>query len=56
MIHGQVMQVLLLFYLAPLWTVVFARMLLGERAGAVGALVMLLSLIGAAVMLWKTGS
>jgi hypothetical protein len=38
------MQVLLLFYLAPLWTLVFARIVLKERAGAVGALVVLLSL------------
>ena len=56
MIHGRVMPVLLLFYLAPLWTVVFARLLLGERAGAVGGLVILLSLAGAAVMLWEPGS
>jgi drug/metabolite transporter (DMT)-like permease len=55
MIHGQVMQVLLLFYLAPLWTLVFARIILKERAGAVGVLVVLLSLIGAAIMLWKSG-
>jgi drug/metabolite transporter (DMT)-like permease len=55
MIHGQVMQVLLLFYLAPLWTLVFARILLKERAGAVGALIVLLSLMGAAIMLWKSG-
>jgi drug/metabolite transporter (DMT)-like permease len=56
MIHGQVMQVLLLFYLAPLWTVGFAVLLLGERAGAVGLLVILLSLAGAALMLWQRGT
>jgi drug/metabolite transporter (DMT)-like permease len=53
MIHGQVMQVLLLFYLAPLWTLLIARVLLGERAGAVGALLVVLSLAGAAIMLWE---
>lgn len=53
MIHGQVMQVLLLFYLAPLWTVVFARLLLNERPGAAGAAVILLSLAGAVLMLWQ---
>jgi drug/metabolite transporter (DMT)-like permease len=52
-IHGQVMQVLLLFYLAPLWTVLFARLLLDERPGAVGGAVIVLSLAGAAVMLWQ---
>jgi drug/metabolite transporter (DMT)-like permease len=54
-IRGEVMQVLLLFYLAPLWTIVFARALLGERAGRVGLLVVGLSLAGAAVMLWRPG-
>ncbi len=55
MIHGQVMQVLLLFYLAPLWTVLFAAALLGERPGGVGFLVILLSLAGAGLMLWQPG-
>ena len=53
MIHGQVMQVLLLFYLAPLWTLLFARALLDERPGAVGVLIIALSLGGAALMLWE---
>src|SRR5262245_21531178 len=52
-IHGQVMQVLLLFYLAPLWTVGLAAVVLGERPGAVGLFVVLLSLAGAALMLWQ---
>ncbi len=56
MVHGEVMQVLLLFYLAPLWTVVFARLLLHERAGPTGLLVVLLSLAGAALMLWVPGA
>lgn len=55
MIHGQVMQVLLLFYLAPLWTVLLAALLLGERPGTLGLLVILLSLAGAATMLWQPG-
>src|SRR5574340_66772 len=29
-LHGEVMRVLLLFYLSPLWTVLLAHMLLGE--------------------------
>ena len=53
MLHGEVMRVLLLFYLAPLWTVLLARLLLGERAGRWGLRVILLSLAGAAVMLWQ---
>ncbi len=54
-IHGEVMRVMLLFYLAPLWTVVFARVLLGERVGWRGAPVILLSLLGAWVMLAAGG-
>lgn len=55
MLQGEVMQVLLLFYLAPLWTVLFAHLLLRERPGAVGLLVVALSLAGAVTMLWKPG-
>ncbi|MEW5943454.1 MAG: DMT family transporter [Pseudomonadota bacterium] len=51
-IHGEVMRVLLLFYLAPFWTVIFARVLLAERLNGAGWLVMGLSLSGAVVMLW----
>lgn len=53
MLHGEVMRVLLLFYLAPLWTVLLARLLLGERTGRAGAAVIVLSLAGAVVMLWQ---
>ncbi len=52
MLHGEVMRVLLLFYLAPLWTIVFSYWLLGERLNLYGYLVMTLSLSGAVVMLW----
>jgi drug/metabolite transporter (DMT)-like permease len=53
MLHGEVMRVLLLFYLAPLWTVLLARLLLGERAGRSGAAVIALALAGAVAMLWQ---
>jgi drug/metabolite transporter (DMT)-like permease len=52
-VHGEVMRVLLLFYLAPLWTVLLARLLLGERLTRAGAMLVGLSLTGAAVMLWR---
>jgi len=51
-IHGEVMRVLLLFYLAPLWTVMFARWLLAERLAGLGYAIVGLSLAGACVMLW----
>ncbi|MDE2598474.1 MAG: DMT family transporter [Rhodocyclaceae bacterium] len=49
---GEVTRVLLLFYLSPLWTVIFARALLGERLNATGTLIIAISLSGACVMLW----
>ncbi len=57
-LRGEVMRVLLLFYLAPFWTLLFARILLNERASPQGYLVLALSLAGAAVMLWhpETGA
>lgn len=51
-LHGVVMRVLLLFYLAPLWTVLLAWLLLGERLCRAGAGVVALSLLGAVTMLW----
>jgi drug/metabolite transporter (DMT)-like permease len=53
MLEGEVMRVLLLFYLAPLWTVLLARLLLGERLNRHGYGVIALSLSGALVMLWQ---
>lgn len=55
-VHGTVMRVLLLFYLAPLWTVLFARLLLGEKLNRYGAGVMAMSLLGAGIMLWQPGA
>jgi drug/metabolite transporter (DMT)-like permease len=52
-LHGEVMRVLLLFYLAPLWTIFLSRLLLGERLNAAGAAVVALSLGGAVTMLWR---
>jgi drug/metabolite transporter (DMT)-like permease len=53
MLHGEVMRVLLLFYLAPVWTILFSFWLLGERLDRFGYLVIVLSLTGAMVMLWE---
>ncbi len=54
-IGGEVMRVMLLFYLAPLWTLLFARLILHERAGRHGLAVIALSMGGAFVMLWQPG-
>jgi drug/metabolite transporter (DMT)-like permease len=52
-LEGEVMRVLLLFYLAPLWTVPMARLLLHERLDARGFLVMAVAFAGAMIMLWR---
>jgi drug/metabolite transporter (DMT)-like permease len=52
-LNGEVVRVLLLFYLAPLWTVLLSRVLLGERLNRFGAFVIALSLAGAATILWQ---
>jgi drug/metabolite transporter (DMT)-like permease len=52
-LHGEVMRVLLLFYLSPLWTVLLARLILGEKLTLAGAVLVGLSLAGAVVMLWR---
>ena len=50
-IDGEVVRVMLLFYLAPLWTVPFAHVLLKERASRGAWLVIAFALVGAWVML-----
>jgi len=52
-IHGQVMRVLLLFYLTPAWTALFAHFVLHERLTWAGAALAALSLAGAMMMLWS---
>ena len=53
MLHGEVMRVLLLFYLAPVWTILFSFWLLGERLNRYGYLIIFLSLSGAMFILWE---
>ncbi|SAK99276.1 multidrug DMT transporter permease [Caballeronia arationis] len=52
-IHGQVMRVLLLFYLTPAWTALFAHFILHERLTRSGVALAALSLAGAMAMLWS---
>lgn len=54
-LEGEVVRVLLLFYLSPLWTVLFARFLLHEKLNRAGWAVMALAAGGALVMLWQPG-
>ncbi|MCC9596864.1 MULTISPECIES: DMT family transporter [unclassified Rubrivivax] len=52
---GDVVRVVLLFYLMPLWTVLLARLLLGERLTRAAAFRVAMALVGAAVVLWPEG-
>lgn len=52
---GDVVRVVLLFYLMPLWTVLLSRLLLGEHISARGAFRVALALGGAVVVLWPAG-
>jgi drug/metabolite transporter (DMT)-like permease len=54
-LEGEVVRVLLLFYLSPLWTVLFSRFLLHEKLNRAGWAVMALAAGGALVMLWQPG-
>lgn len=53
--EGQVMRVLLLFYLSPLWSALFSWLLLHERLSRIGWLVIAMSLGGMLVILYRPG-
>jgi drug/metabolite transporter (DMT)-like permease len=52
---GDVVRIVLLFYLMPLWAVLLAGLLLGERVDARGWLRVALALAGALLVLWPPG-
>jgi drug/metabolite transporter (DMT)-like permease len=52
---GDVVRVVLLFYLMPLWAVLLARWLLNEPLTAMVGVRVLLALAGAALVLWPVG-
>ncbi|MBI5040802.1 MAG: DMT family transporter [Gammaproteobacteria bacterium] len=51
-LEGTVVRVLLLFYLSPIWAVLLAWLLLGERLSAQARGVFALAVVGALIMLW----
>ncbi|HEY0855917.1 MAG TPA: DMT family transporter [Albitalea sp.] len=53
---GDVVRVVLLFYLMPLWTVLLARLLLHEPLTRSAALRVVMALAGAAIVLWPAGA
>lgn len=54
LLDGTVVRVLLLFYLAPMWTVVLGWLILGERPDRAAGVTLLLAMSGALVMLWPS--
>ncbi|HEX7044510.1 MAG TPA: DMT family transporter [Burkholderiales bacterium] len=50
---GNILRVLLLFYLSPLWATFLARVLLGERIPRAAAGSLALAVAGALLMLWN---
>jgi drug/metabolite transporter (DMT)-like permease len=55
-VYGDVMRVVLLFYLSPVWTVLFARVLLDERLSYSGYGLMAVAFAGALIVLWHPQS
>ncbi|HEX9390446.1 MAG TPA: DMT family transporter [Usitatibacteraceae bacterium] len=51
--EAEVLRIVLLFYLAPLWTVPLARLILKERLTLIGYATAALAMAGAVVMLWQ---
>ncbi len=52
-LQGNILRVLLLFYLSPLWTVVMGWMVLRERLSRHALISLLLAMSGALTMLWN---
>jgi drug/metabolite transporter (DMT)-like permease len=52
LIEGEVLRVMLLFYLSPLWSVLLGRWWLGERISRFSMLMIMLAMFGTFMMLW----
>jgi len=53
LIEGEVMRVMLLFYLSPLWTVLLGRWWLGETLSSHAMLMFVIAMCGLMVVLWN---
>ena len=53
---GDVVRVVLLFYLMPIWAALLARVLLGERLTVLAWLRIAIGVAGAAIVLWPEGA
>ena len=55
MLEGEVVRVLLLFYLSPVWAILLAIFVLRERLTAISMASICLAMFGAVLMLWQPG-
>ena len=53
-LHGNIVRIMLLFYLSPAWTLILARIFLGELIHARALWTLVLSLCGATILLWPS--
>jgi len=53
MIEGNVVRVMLLFYLSPVWTVLLGRLVLGEALTPSARWTLVIAVLGAVIMLWR---
>ena len=53
LLEGNVVRVVLLFYLSPVWTVILGRLILGERVTGRNLFNLIVAMGGAMVMLWQ---
>ncbi len=52
-LEGEVVRVLLLFYLSPIWAILLAVFILNERLTRIGLCSLVLAMVGAGLMLWQ---
>jgi drug/metabolite transporter (DMT)-like permease len=52
-LEGEIVRVLLLFYLSPIWAIFLAVIILRERLTLIGLCSLILAMVGAALMLWQ---
>lgn len=52
-LDGNVMRVLLLFYLSPFWAVILGWAMLHERVSALSLVILVVAMAGALLMLWN---
>ncbi len=55
MLSSEVVRVLLLFYLSPIWAIIMARIILHEKFTLSTLLSLIIAITGALLMLWQDG-